>query len=480
MLQLTDLTRQNVSRPTTLTRVIALVLCLVFLVAAFEVAPPVTVHAQTVDELNNQKDELASKQEALEQQRDETAKTLEEQEAQADVLRQQISAKSEEIAVNEQLLSTLDSQIADKSARIAEQESTIATLEETITAQYQALRRRLREISKFSAVSSTLQLLLGSSSLTDYLISFKVSERIAAHDQQLMDKLEGDIKTIETAKSQTVNDKAALEIERTQVAQVQQEMEESKASLQTLYSEADALADEMAQNVEYLDEQIAAIDAEQAYLQSTIDAVMAQIRAEEEARRQEEERRRQEEEERKKQEAEQNGSASDSDSDSEDSDDAEDDDSEVNASISNMVWPAPTCKVITSSYKYRQQFGRWHRGLDIARYGNAEGHEIVAAADGTVVYTNRYDTWGGGYGLYAMIDHGYDDEGRRILTIYSHCSSVSVYEGLEVKAGDTIGYIGNTGNSYGAHLHFEVQVDGVAVDPVGNGYLSTAGVDILG
>ncbi len=433
----------------------------------------VPVRAQTVDELNSQKDELASKQEALEQQRDETAKTLEEQEAQADVLRQQINAKSEEIAVNEQLLSTLDKQIADKTTRIAEQESAIASLEDTITAQYQALRRRLREISKFSAVSSTLQLLLGSSRLTDYLISFKVSERIAAHDQGMMDALEEDIKAVEAAKSQTVNDKAALEIERTQVAQVQQDMEQSKQSLQTLYSEADALADEMAQNVEYLDEQIAAIDAEQAYLQSTIDAVMAQIRAEEEERRrrEEEERRRQEEE------AKQNGTASDSDADEDDSDEG---DSEVNASIGSMVWPAPTCKVITSSYKYRQQFGRWHRGLDIARYGSAEGHEIVAAADGTVVYTNRYDTWGGGYGLYAMIDHGYDDEGRRILTIYSHCSSVSVYEGLEVSAGDTVGYIGNTGNSYGAHLHFEVQVDGVAVDPVGSGYLSTAGVDILG
>lgn len=479
MLQLTDLTRQTVSRPTTLTRVIALVLCFALLFATVEMTPPAAVTAQSIDELNSQKDELASKQEALEQQRDETAKTLEEQEAQADVLRQQISAKSEEIAVNEQLLSTLDSQIADKTSRIAEQESTIASLEDTITAQYQALRRRLREISKFGSVSSTLQLLLSSSRLTDYLISFKVSERIAAHDQEMMNALEEDIKAVEAAKSQTVNDKAALEIERTQVAQVQADMEESKAGLQTLYAEADALADEMAQNVEYLDEQIAAIDAEQAYLQNTIDAVMAQIRAEEEARRQEEERRRQEEEERKKQEAEQNGTSSDGDADS-DGDNDDTDDDEVNASISNMVWPAPTCKVITSSYKYRQQFGRWHRGLDIARYGSAEGHEIVAAADGTVVYTNRYDTWGGGYGLYAMIDHGYDDEGRRILTIYSHCSSVSVYEGLEVKAGDTVGAIGNTGNSYGAHLHFEVQVDGVAVDPVGGGYLSTAGVDILG
>lgn len=145
-----------------------------------------------------------------------------------------------------------------------------------------------------------------------------------------------------------------------------------------------------------------------------------------------------------------------------------------------MTWPSPTCRVITSSFKYRPQFGRWHKGLDIACYGDATGQPIVAAAAGTVVYANRYNDWGGGYGLYVMIDHGYDSAGRRILTVYAHCNEVLAYEGLSVNAGDLIAYVGNTGNSFGAHLHFEVQVDGTAVDPIGSGYLSTAGVDILG
>lgn len=492
-------------------------LCLLLSIAVLAatiplVLSPVIVCAEsTVDELNAQKAALAAEQDALAAQRDETAATLEEQQQQNDIIRQQINAKSDEIAINEQLLTELDAAIADKTARIAEQEATVASLETQITEQREKLRVRLRGISQKGSITTIVQLILSSSTYADYLIGFKASECISAQSEQLMQQLEQNIRIVEAAKNQAKTDKAALEIERTQAALIQQELEAGKAGLQTLYAEANALTDRMAQNVEYLDEQIAAIDAQQASLQTTIDAVMEQIRAEEEARRQaeEEERRRQEEEEQRRQEEEVSDEVEDDDSDgtydegssegdssSQPEDDPDDvpendnfvdddpeedeDGTEPDASIGDMLWPAPTCSVITSSFKYREQFGRWHNGLDIARYGDAEGEPIVAVAPGTVRYANRYDTWGGGYGLFMMIDHGYDSEGRRIITLYAHCSEVLAYEGLEVEAGDLIGYIGNTGNSYGAHLHFEVQVDGTAVDPVSNGYISTEWVDVLG
>jgi len=121
---------------------------------------------------------------------------------------------------------------------------------------------------------------------------------------------------------------------------------------------------------------------------------------------------------------------------------------------------------------------RTHNGVDIACYGDAEGEPIIAAASGKVRVSNRYDSYGGGYGYYTTIDHGYDSYGRRIITLYAHCSEVLVYEGQEVEAGEVIGYVGNTGNSYGAHLHFEVLVDFVAVDPTD--YLDISDIDILG
>jgi len=428
-------------------RAVALLLCAVWLCTAPVVAVPSPAFAEeTVEELTAKKDKLAKEQAALEQQRNESAQTLEEQKKETENLQKRILAKSEEIAVNQQILTKLDGQIQEKETVIAQHEATIASLEGQIDEQYELLRQRLRAISKKAAGTSALELILSSDTYKDYLINSKVSQRVSEHDQALMDALDENIRVTEEARTQTVAAKAELETDRNKQKATQSELESARSSLQTLYTDAEALETEMAKNVEYLDEQIAKLDEQQSSLQSTIDDVMARLEAE-------------------KEKEEEDSSSSPS---------------TPSGPVGIMTWPSPTCRVITSSFKYRPQFGRWHKGLDIACYGDAEGEPIVAAADGTVVYANRYNNWGGGYGLYLMIDHGYNSSGQRILTVYAHCSQVTAYEGLKVKAGDTVGYVGNTGNSFGAHLHFEVQVNGTAVDPISNGYLSTSGIHILG
>lgn len=422
-------------------------------------SPETTAYAQTIDELNAEKNDLAQKQEELEAQRDKTAATLEEQKKQNEILREQIVAKSEEIRINQELLMQYDTHIAQKTERIAAQDILIAQLNEDVAAMFQTLRSRLRALSKKDSSSVGLQVLLDSKSYTDYLISYKMSERIAAHDQKLMDDTELSIIGLQNAQVQLKADKAALETERSKAAETQKELEAGKAELQAYYAEADALAQSMAQNVDNLNEQIQKIQEQQAHLQGIIDDVMEQIRREEEKRREEEEKR--------KEEAEENGT------------ELPDEPSDEPTMSGSMVWPAPTCKVITSSYKYRPEFGAFHKGIDIACYGSAHGEPIVAAADGRVAYSNRFDEWGGGFGYFVMLDHGYDDQGRRILTIYAHCSEVFVYDGQTVSAGEHIANIGNTGDSYGAHLHFEVQVDGTDANPTA-GYLPMSGVDIYG
>ena len=124
------------------------------------------------------------------------------------------------------------------------------------------------------------------------------------------------------------------------------------------------------------------------------------------------------------------------------------------------VWPS-YCTYITSVQGNRVhpitgQYGT-HGGTDIgASYGSA----IYAAGSGTVVtaYNNR--AYNGGYGNYAMINHG-----NGIQTLYAHMSVCSVTVGQTVSAGQTIGYVGSTGRSTGPHLHFEVRVNGSRVDP---------------
>lgn len=95
-----------------------------------------------------------------------------------------------------------------------------------------------------------------------------------------------------------------------------------------------------------------------------------------------------------------------------------------------------------------------HRGIDIANY---HGADIYAAADGVVTFSG----WNGGYGRSMEIEHGYG-----IKTVYAHTSELLVSAGQYVKKGQLIARVGNTGNSTGPHLHFEVNMDGVDVDPL--------------
>ncbi|MGE5559725.1 MAG: M23 family metallopeptidase [Chloroflexota bacterium] len=96
---------------------------------------------------------------------------------------------------------------------------------------------------------------------------------------------------------------------------------------------------------------------------------------------------------------------------------------------------------------------RFHTGLDIDA---AEGDPIFAAAAGKVKSVARNAT----YGLYLEIDHG-----DGVVTLYAHCSQVVVKPKDSVSAGQKVAEAGHTGNASGAHLHFEVLVDGQAVDP---------------
>ena len=97
---------------------------------------------------------------------------------------------------------------------------------------------------------------------------------------------------------------------------------------------------------------------------------------------------------------------------------------------------------------------RQHAGIDLAA---PTGTPVYATADGVI---GRAD-WYSSYGLYISINHGASMETR-----YAHLSRLAVAAGDNVKKGDLIGYVGSTGRSTGPHLHYEVRVDGLAVNPI--------------
>jgi murein DD-endopeptidase MepM/ murein hydrolase activator NlpD len=124
---------------------------------------------------------------------------------------------------------------------------------------------------------------------------------------------------------------------------------------------------------------------------------------------------------------------------------------DVTPSAAGFIWPVNG--PVTSPFGWR--WGRMHEGIDI---GASSGTPIRAAASGRVLYAG----WMSGYGNLVAIDHG-----RGISTAYGHQSSIAVGVGQVVSQGQTIGYVGCTGHCFGSHLHFEVRVNGTAVDPLG-------------
>lgn len=120
-------------------------------------------------------------------------------------------------------------------------------------------------------------------------------------------------------------------------------------------------------------------------------------------------------------------------------------------SSSGFIWPVSG--PVTSSFGWR--WGRMHEGIDISA---PSGTPIRAAANGSVIYAG----WMSGYGNLVVVDHG-----GGVASAYAHMSSIGAGVGQAVVQGQVIGYVGCTGHCYGDHLHFEVRVNGAAVDPLG-------------
>ncbi len=127
------------------------------------------------------------------------------------------------------------------------------------------------------------------------------------------------------------------------------------------------------------------------------------------------------------------------------------------ASVKNFLEPYKPDRCIITSYM-GPRWGTVHNGIDIARDGGCYGDPAYAACDGVVI---KASDSGNGYGKCVIIDHG-----DGITTLYAHFSKISVEVGDIVKAGDEVGKIGSTGYSFGPHLHFEVRIDDVPVNPM--------------
>ena len=349
---------------------------------------------------------------ALEEQRDELKAQREEMQAgidelesqQADILEQK-TALDERNEVYRQEIELTEEQVGLYTQLVEQKQREVeqATADEDEQlASYRRHVRAMEENGKFTYLS----ILFGSSSLGELMSNLDMVGEIMEADQRSYEQYTA-------AREESERVQAEYEDMLTELDARQAELEAEKAELEAQIEEAEQLIAELEAQLETdraaYEEQLA---KEQA-LESEIQNMIAELERQEAAN--------------------------------------------SIVSTGTYIWPLPGYSP-GSAYGWRIHpiWGdmRFHAGEDI---GAPSGTPILAADSGiaTVIPNN-----GNGYGNYIIINHG----GGR-TTLYAHMSAFAVSNGQSVTQGQTIGYVGSTGNSTGPHLHFEVRVNGATTDP---------------
>lgn len=336
-----------------------------------------------------------------------------------------VSAKLKQIqadldAANARLQSIQTKQ-AEINAQIAQTQNEIVKMEAYLKTRQDVLNRRVRAIYMHGQLNY-LEVILGANSFSDFANRVELLKRVIRSDYNLILEIQKQKAAIEAKKAQLEEDKRQLDALAAEAEKTRQEIAKKKAEQQKVLDAAKSNKAAAAQMEQDLNAQLASVR----------NLIQQRLAAAEAARQ-----------------AAQQQAASD--------DEGGGSDDNYVQGTGAMGWPCSG--PITSPFGYRTHpiFGTtiFHAGIDI---GVDYGTPIHAADSGVVVYSG----WISGYGNAVIIDHG-----GGISTLYGHNQSLAVSEGQSVSKGSVIAYAGSTGNSTGPHCHFEVDVNGSPVNPMG-------------
>lgn len=356
------------------------------------------VLATSQSDLNNQKNEIDDKINNAKEEQQQIKEELSETMQEIQKLSSSIAESEEQLQELTQELNKLESEIKDTQAQLDEAQANYnkqeELLEKRLVAQYKAGK------------TSYLDVLLSSSSISDFLSKYHYVTLIAQKDTDLLNQIQEEKEKIEKAKKELEEKESEYKIKKAN-AEKQNVLLKNNQALKESY--------------------VAKLNDDEKELQKQIDTYTSELNKINAAI--------------KAAENSQNNSSSGGDYNK--------------YTGGTMAWPTRIEKRVNSIYAPNGRndtfgySGSAHRGVDIRA---PHGTPIYAAADGQVIYVNKAG-WGGGYGLYVVISHG-----NGIYTLYAHGSSVpgNINVGTTVTTDTVILYSGNTGASEGAHLHFEV------------------------
>lgn len=360
------------------------------------------------------------------------ATTIDEAQQKADALEQQKStAEAEKNSLNTQL-NTILGEMEDAQTKLADKQTEIEKAEEALVqakveenTQYQSMKKRIKYMYE-NGNSQVIELLMESENIGEFLNKAEYISQISEYDRDMLDEFQAVVKEVEA-------EEAALQTEYEELEVLRDDLLVKQSNLESLLSEKNLqisdLEKQIGDNAALLQDLIAQAEAER--LKQEQAAAAAAAAAQHAAQQQ----------------AAQNSGNSGGGS------------SYVPPVIDNVVSgngqftnPCPA-GYVSSTFGYRDFDSSFHKGLDLAA---PEGTPTYAAADGVVLIAG----WSDSAGNWIVIDHGNGFVGK-----YMHHSGLLVSAGQTVTKGQPIGLVGNTGNSFGAHLHFQLELNGAPVDP---------------
>lgn len=413
-------------------------ICAVFVAAVLSVScvfSGETVRADTMSDLE-------AKQAKLEKDRKDVEAMLSKYESDAEETDKYLEEYDNKMKLQEEQVEVVEEQIALYEAEIAELEEKIAANQEDIDDGIVQFKQRLRSLY-MAGSDSMASVLTGSTDFYDMLARMEFVERVSKHDNDMIDSLNEKITELEASKAEQQKALEAMETKKAEEEKYYSELRETYNN----HAETKQMQEAMAADYrERADE----IEAEQSQVEEELQAEIRHLQEEAERKRKEEEQRRLEEEAKKKAEAEANNTEY-----------VDTYTPPATYSETGFIWPVPSVRNMGDGYGNRwiveEQRNNFHKGIDITKPGCA-GEPTVASAGGTVIQASDK---GNGYGNCVIIDHG-----NGISTLYAHHQSLAVSVGDTVVQGQVIGYIGQTGNAYGNHLHFEVRLNGEHTNPL--------------
>ena len=348
--------------------------------------------------------------ETLNEKKEDVKSKIEEQNQKLEYVQGEISDAVKEIEEIDDKIKDCESQIEDLKTKLAESKKNMDEVTEKynkVKAEYDKNEKLFQErmVALYEAGDTTyLDVLLSSASITDFISNYYLIERLADYDSQLLTKIESQKKELEESKSKIEEEEKKL-----------RELKSNAIKLTTTLKNSRTLQkskmDKLTEEEKGIQEEINKYKIEEANIENQIKQA------------------------------------------------TNDGEYQLQYTGGVMLWPvAKEGTVITSPFGTRnhpiQGVVKLHSGIDIG--GAGYGAKVVAAEDGVVSFAGTL----GGYGNCVIVNHG-----GGISTLYGHGQTLLTKVGTNVKKGDIIMEVGSTGNSTGPHLHFEVRVNNIAVNP---------------